>query len=222
MTVVTLSATFGSGGSEIGPAVADALGVPFVDRAIPTRVAEKLGVSLADAQANDETISTGFARLISSMALVPDLAAGAGPIAYNPVPDERIFREQTERVLHEIAAGSGAVILGRAGALVLSELPGALHVRLDAPADLRLAHLQQAQGATRQQSERLLRDNDAARTAYVRHFYRCSPDESRHYHLIIDSVRLPMQTVVTMIVDAARAVGLEAKTASDPVLPGAG
>ncbi|MDQ3506264.1 MAG: cytidylate kinase-like family protein, partial [Actinomycetota bacterium] len=103
MTVVTLSATFGSGGSEIGPAVADALGLPFVDRAIPVRVAEKLGVSVADAQAQDETVSTGLTRLISSMALVPDLAAGAGPIAYNPVPDERIFREQTEKVLHEIA-----------------------------------------------------------------------------------------------------------------------
>ncbi|MGI8625349.1 MAG: AAA family ATPase [Geodermatophilaceae bacterium] len=207
MTVVTLSATFGAGGSEIGPAVAVELGLPFVDRAIPMRVAEKLGVSVADAQAKDETISTGFTRLISTMALVPDLAAGAGPIAYNPVPDERIFREQTEKVLHEIAAGPGGVILGRAGALVLAGVPGALHVRLDAPAAARLERIRRDHGLSHAKAERLLRDNDAAREAYVRHFYRCKMAEARHYHLIIDSVRLPTATVVEVIAQAARALG---------------
>ena len=207
MTVVTLSATFGAGGSEIGPAVAEKLGLPFVDRAIPMRVAEKLGVSVADAQAKDETISTGFTRLISTMALVPDLAAGAGPIAYNPVPDERIFREQTEKVLHEIAAGRGGVILGRAAALVLAGVPGALHVRLDAPAAARLEHIRREHELTQAQAERLLRDNDSAREAYVRHFYRCKMTEARHYHLIIDSVRLPVGAVVDLIAQAARALG---------------
>ena len=207
MTVVTVSATFGAGGSEIGPAVAEELGLPFVDRAIPMRVAEKLGVSVADAQAKDETISTGFTRLISTMALVPDLAAGAGPIAYNQVPDERIFREQTEKVLHEIAAGRGGVILGRAAALVLAGVPGALHVRLDAPAAARLEHIRREHDLTQAQAERLLRDNDSAREAYVRHFYRCKMTEARHYHLIIDSVRLPIGTVVALIAQAARALG---------------
>ena len=37
MTVVTISAAYGAGGSEIGPLVAEELGVPFVDRAIPGR-----------------------------------------------------------------------------------------------------------------------------------------------------------------------------------------
>lgn len=206
MTVVTLSATFGARGSEIGPAVAEALGLPFIDRAIPMRVAEKLGVSVADAQANDETVGTGFTRLISSMALVPDLAAGAGPIAYNPVPDERIFREQTEKVLHEIAAGAGGVILGRAAALVLAAVPGALHVRLDAPVQVRLDFIQREHGMSESHAQRLIEDNDSARDAYVRHFYRCRMNEARHYHLIIDSVRLPAATVIAMIVDAATAI----------------
>ena len=44
MGVVTLSASYGAGGSEIGPAVAAALGLPFVDRAVPVEVARKLDV----------------------------------------------------------------------------------------------------------------------------------------------------------------------------------
>ena len=41
MGVVTISATYGAGGSEIGPAVAAMLGLPFVDRAIPAGVARR-------------------------------------------------------------------------------------------------------------------------------------------------------------------------------------
>ena len=35
MTLVAISASFGAGGSRIGPALAERLGVPFLDRAIP-------------------------------------------------------------------------------------------------------------------------------------------------------------------------------------------
>ena len=48
--VVTISGSFGAGGSVIGPAVADRLGIPFVDRVIPIEVAHsrsRSGVHLA-------------------------------------------------------------------------------------------------------------------------------------------------------------------------------
>ena len=44
MGVVTLSAAYGAGGPEIGPAVAERLGLPFHDRVIPVKVAGRLGV----------------------------------------------------------------------------------------------------------------------------------------------------------------------------------
>jgi hypothetical protein len=62
MGVVTISATYGAGGSQLGPATADPLGLPFVDRGIPPSAlpfvdrgippsaARKLGVPLAGAE----------------------------------------------------------------------------------------------------------------------------------------------------------------------------
>ena len=92
MGVVTVSASYGAGGSEIGPAVAAALGLPFVDRAVPASVARKLDVPLDQAERRDETTDRGLWRVISSMALVPEMA-GAGPLAYNTFTDEHAFRE---------------------------------------------------------------------------------------------------------------------------------
>lgn len=203
MFLVTISATYGAGGSEVGPAVAAALDVPFVDRAIPASVARKLGVPLADAEQKDEAYDTGLWRVISSMALVPDLA-GAGPLAYSTLADDRAFREKTEQVLREISEGSGGVILGRAGVLVLRDLPGALHVRLDGPEDARVRLARDMTGMDEQHCRDELRANDAARLAYWRHFYRCDPRDCRHYHLVIDSTLLPLDSVTEIIVMAAR------------------
>ncbi len=209
MGIVTISASYGASGSQVGPEVAETLGLPFVDRAIPASVAHKLGVSLDDAEAKDETVASGLWRVISSMALVPDLS-GAGPLAYAPAPDERAFREKTEQVLHEVADSTGGVILGRAGAVVLADVPDALHVRLDGPPAARLAHARRFAEAEERIDMDTLRENDAARIAYWRHFYRLDWHDCRQYHLVLDSTALPHNTVVGLIVTAARSRGISA------------
>jgi cytidylate kinase-like protein len=206
MGVVTVSASFGAGGADIAPAVAQRLGLPFHDRAIPVQVAGRLGVPVAEAEANDETIARGLWRLISSLGSMPDPVGGVLPTS--SLPDERAYREQTERVLREIADGSGGVVLGRAAAMVLTDRPDVLHVRLDGPPDRRLAaavaHLGRAEEEVRRERDAA----DEARVAYVRHFYRCDPTHARYYHLVVDSTALPHDTVVDLVVTAARARGI--------------
>jgi cytidylate kinase len=206
MGVVTVSASFGCGGAEIAPAVAERLGLPFHDRVIPAQVAGRLGVPVAEAEANDETITRGLWRLVSSLGTMPDPVGGVLPTS--TLPDERAYRVQTERVLGEIADGPGGVVLGRAAAMVLRDRPDVLHVRLDAPPERRLAaavaHLGRPEDDVRRERDAA----DRARVAYVRHFYRADPADSRHYHLVIDSTVLPHDTVVDLVVMAARARGV--------------
>lgn len=206
MGVVTVSASYGAGGSEIGPAVAEALGLPFVDRAVPAGVARKLDVPLDLARQRDETTDRGLWRVISSMALVPEMA-GAGPLAYHTFADEHAFREKTEEVLHEIAE-LGGVVLGRAAALVLAGRDDALHVRLDGPVERRVMRSVQRSGRSEAEVRRALRSNDAARAAYVRNFYRADPADARHYHLVIDTTAIPWNAAADLVVAAARARGL--------------
>jgi cytidylate kinase len=204
--VVTVSASYGAGGSEIGPAVAVALGLPFVDRAVPAGVARKLDVPLDLAEQRDETTARGLWRVISSMALVPEMTA-AGPLAYHTFADEHAFREKTEEVLREIAE-TGGVVLGRAAALVLAGRDDALHVRLDGPLETRVAQAVARSGRPEAEVRRALRSNDAARAAYVRNFYRADPADARHYHLVLDTTAIPWSAAVDLIVAAARARGL--------------
>jgi hypothetical protein len=208
MGVVTLSAAYGAGGPEIAPAVAEQLGLPFHDRMIPAQVAGRLGVPVEEAEANDETVVGGLWRLVASLGTMPDTVGGVLPA--QGVLDARAFREQTERVLTEIAspAGVGGVVLGRAAAIVLGDRPDVLHVRLGGSRERRLAVAVARYGLAAEEARRELDANDRAREAYVRHFYRADASSPRHYHLVIDSTSLAVDTVVGLVVTAARSRGI--------------
>ncbi len=198
--LVTISASYGAGGSQIGPAVAERLGVEFLDRAIPTSVADRLGCTLDDALAHDESLGDAIGRLASSFALLPELAGAMVQAGYLAGED---YRRETERLIKE-HADSGAVILGRAGAVILRDHPGALHVRLDGPPERRVAQAVEIEGLSPSDAERLRKDGDRAREAYVRHFYGCDAKDPSLYHLVIDSTALSKETVVEIIAAAVR------------------
>jgi hypothetical protein len=197
--LVTISASYGAGGSQIGPALAHRLGVEFLDRAIPTRVADRLQVSIDDALAHDESLGDAIGRLVSSFALLPELA---GAMVQAGVLAGEDYRRETERLIREHAEG-GVVILGRAGAVILRNDPRALHVRLDGPPERRVAKAMELESLDRSDAERLRKSGDRAREAYVRHFYGCDARDPALYHLVIDSTALPEATVVNIIAAAA-------------------
>src|ERR687893_2596795 len=115
MSLITLSAPYGAGGSHVGPAVAERLGVPFLDRAIPTGVAERLAVPLREAIDRDESVGSWLTRALLSFGQVTPVLAGATPVPESLMTEDT-FREATEQVLRQHAT-EGAVILGRAGAI---------------------------------------------------------------------------------------------------------
>jgi cytidylate kinase len=209
--VVTLSASFGAGGSIVGPEVAERLGLPFLDRAIPAAVADALAVPMADVVAHDERRASGFERLFANLAraaAVPDAELGTLPTAARSTlgdQPEQALRDQTERVLRRVATTDGGVILGRAAAIVLRDHAPALHVRLDGPLSERVLRASRAEGIDEARARKQATETDRAREAYVKHFYKCDPSAASHYHLVLDSVTLGNPTCVELIVAAAKA-----------------
>src|SRR3954469_8156551 len=142
ITLVTLSASYGAGGSHVGPALAERLGVPFVDRAVPAAIADRLGISQTAAEQLDEDVERGIDRVLAHLAPVGEF--------YGDVDPELLRRsshhEAAEEVIRQVAATGRGVILGRAGAVVLADDPRALHVRLDGPPEARVAQAMRLSG----------------------------------------------------------------------------
>ncbi|MDN5858417.1 MAG: cytidylate kinase-like family protein, partial [Pseudonocardia sp.] len=201
MHVVTISATYGAGGSVVGPAVAERLGVPFLDRAIPRSVAADLGIPLDEALAGDEQVQGRLSRWLAAAAPL-SMEWMVGPDVPRPVfLEPKQVLACTEAAIRR-ALGGGGVVLGRAGAIVLRDHPSALHVRLDGDPERRIRQAMDVLNVGDDEARAALPRNDGARTAYVRHFYRTDPGLPEHYDLVLDSTRLPL-TVCTDLVVAA-------------------
>jgi cytidylate kinase len=198
-TVVTISASYGAGGSWIGPEVAERLGWRFIDRAIPVQVAERLDVPVEHAEAHDEAAAPRFTRLLARL---PNTSGVVVPEATTAE-----FCRETERLLSEAASAGDVVVLGRAAAIVLRGRAGALHVRLDGPEEARVFQAMRVEEIGEDEARRRRRNSDRARLDYVKHFYGTDPRDPRHYHLVLDSTTVALPTCVELIVSAARATG---------------
>ena len=203
MGTVTIAATYGAGGSMIGPAVAKRLKLPFVDRAIPVGLAEKIHEPLMAALTDDSESGSAVGRLLNSALNFSGLFVGI-PVAVEELgvlPDVA----QTEVAIRGLADGGGAVILGRAGVFVLQGRPHVLHVRLDGDIEARRRAAMAHEGLDYKTATRKQQETDQARRAYIAHFYPRSGawEDARHYHLVLDSTAISIDACVEIITRAA-------------------
>lgn len=204
MALVTISAAYGALGSEVGEAVAGALAVPFLDRAIPLEVAEQLAVTVSEAETRDEAQPRFLERLLGTFRTMDGVYGGASVTAAE-IPDDPAFRVATEQIIRRHAASGAAVILGRAGMLVLAEHPHVVRVRLNGPYEARIEQAVARYGLTRDEARRQERENDGARAAWVQRFYHRDLTDPSLYDLVIDATRFGVADCSALIVAAARA-----------------
>jgi cytidylate kinase len=205
MSVITISASYGSGGSEVAPRLAEQLGAKLLDRAIPAEVAGHLAVPLDQALHRDESVGRGLDRFFGQFASAAVALGAMAPGHAEGVPDEESYARAVEAVIREHAGRGDVVVLGRAAAMVLRERRDAFHVRLDGPPAARTARAMAMQGISRSEAERQLKDTDQAREAYVRHLYNSDPRDARHYHLVLDATAYRLDDLVDIIKAAYRA-----------------
>jgi hypothetical protein len=211
MTLVAVSAAYGAAGSHIGPALADRLGVPFVDRAIPLEVADRLDISVEDALAHEERASGSLLERLLSGFRGADTGAPT-PLPPDVVSAEDFHRAAREALLARAATGEG-VILGRGAVAALRDDPRALRVRLTGPVPRRVNQALRLGAPDREAAKRALRQLDRAHADYLRQFYDADIDDPALYHLIIDATAFAPETVVDLI--ASVAVRVRTQTGSE-------
>ena len=197
---MTIASTFGAGGSFVGPAVARRLGLAFVDRAIPARLAECVGAPPQDLGA-DEVEEGGVIAGLIAQAASAGVLFGA-PMAGDPDPTGQVAR--AEELLRRVADTEGAVILGRGGVFLLERRRDVLHVRLDGHQEARVRQAMRLEGLDEERAERRRKELDRGRAAFIRTYYPGRKwEDPANYHLVLDSTAISLDTCTELIVRAA-------------------
>jgi cytidylate kinase len=201
MTLVAISAAYGAGGSLVAPAVAQRLGVPFVDRAIPMGVAARLDIPVEEAIKHEDAPSPSLLeRLLRSFAAADTVAPAPLPTDYVTPED---FHQAAEDELRKQAATGEGVILGRAAVVVLRDDPRAVRVRLTGPPEARVRQAIRLGSLDEDAARNALERLDSAHDEYLRRFYDADINDPSLYHLVIDATAIPLEACADVIASLA-------------------
>ncbi|HET6550931.1 MAG TPA: cytidylate kinase-like family protein [Solirubrobacter sp.] len=196
--IVTLFELYGSAASEIGPQVADALGVRWEPQAFSSQTIEDAVIARRQEEPDDGLLSRIFRSLGGSGSVLGD----RGAETLYAASDYDMVQENNRYVLE--STKDGGVLLGRNGAIILADRPGALHVLLTGTVEDRVARAAAEAGISGEQAARRQVSEDTIRAEMSQRLYYWDPRDPARYDLVVNTSRIAIPTAVQIIVDASR------------------
>jgi cytidylate kinase len=188
MAIVTISCEMGSGGVEIGRAVAERLGYRFVDTELITEAAHRYGLLEEKLSSLDETKPSILERFDT---------------------ETRRYLTVSQAIVYEFAMEDRVVIIGRGGQFLLREVPHAIRVRVAAPFEMRVKRVmkkmpsQIGEALDVRSATELVRRNDAEKGGRVRYLYGVNWADPAFYDLVINTEKLAVNAAVELVVTLA-------------------
>lgn len=171
--VITVGCEYGSGGSEIGKAIAEELGIEYYDRDLVDKVVERLGVEreLVEKAENDNNIKYSFDTKF-------------GPRYANLT--NRVIYNQFE-VIQKLADKSSCVIIGRCSDYILKERKDCLNIFIYAPKEVRIKSIMEQNNVTEKEAEEMVKYYDEAHHSRYKYMTGTYRGDRRNRHIMIDS-----------------------------------
>lgn len=202
MSVITISRELGSEGTRVAEMVAQHFATHCVDKEVLAEMARQAGVPV-------EVIAEAEEKLLARPMGVSDEMRAFWSVRRSDgrVLTEAYFVQHLSEAFKLLAAEGNVVFVGRGAQLVLKDHPGALHIHLYAPLAVRAVRIQQRRNLpTSEAAQRIVRAADEQRRNWFRHFFNNADWKNpKHYHLLIDTGRIPPELASSLIVQAAQA-----------------
>jgi len=203
---VAISRQRGSGGSYIGRAVADRLGLRYIDRQMLRDAAEYLRTH--DPEERVETTGSWWSRLGQTLAM------GAPGLGYIPPAEDAMYEgeifEIEKKIIQQVVEGQIAaeptLIVGRGAAQTLRGRACVLSVFLHAPEQWRIERAQQVHSLPdTNAAQRMVHESDRARARFVKSVAGVNWTDASAYDLAVDTSTIGFDAVVDVIVRAVDA-----------------
>ena len=212
MPVITIGRQFGAGGATVGHMLAERLNADVLDSWIIDEVARRLQLPKEEVEAEDEHPGSLLARLLvalgsaSSEPLIPPEATAWTPPNAAPTFDTRkAVLHITQHVIEEAARAGNVVIVGRGGAYILRDFPGALHVFLRAAEAVRVRTIMERFNiASEEEARKRLKQTEENWTSYIKQVYGHDRTHPGHYDMVLDTGRLGYEAAVDAVLTALK------------------
>lgn len=190
--IITIARTLGSGGRQIGEALAQRLGYHFYDNNLLAEAAERSGISAeffvkADERAQQHPITGGLFGL-----RFPFLS---GNDANTALDNDTLFKLQSDTI-QAIAEREDAIFLGRCADYVLRERCDCLRVFLFANKEDAIRRVMERKQLTREAAAELIEKTNRQRESYYNHYASSSWGKAQTYDICLNTSLMGFDSIV--------------------------
>lgn len=209
--VITFSRQFMAGATEVARRVSEMLDWKVIDDTFVERVAERSGYTPEEVERLEERAPTFMERFAQSTALsFPEFLLSTPQLVDEL--DEVKLAHVTREVVEELGRQEGVVLVGRAAAAVLARERDAIHVRLVASVEFRVAEAMRRFELDEDEARRRLEEMDQNREQYHLELYGRDWNDPTSYDMVLNTERLGMEGAAELIATRARALGWGPRT----------
>ena len=178
LPVIVIGRQYGSGGHDIGKALAEKLGYDFYDNEIIQMAAGSTGYDPQFIKDREENMTNSFLYdLMSQMYVYSENQES---------PQDEIF-ESEAKVIQNLAEKGNCVIVGRCADYVLRDRPDTLKVYLHASEAFRMERIMKTENLSREDALQKIRKMDRRRSDNYRYYTRRIWGRAQNYDLTVNT-----------------------------------
>ncbi len=207
MPVITIRGQYGSWSAEIGELIAHKLNIDYVDREIIAGVAERLrrpSTSIAEREMPSSTLMGHIAEALTKTSYMVGDSLCTG--IYSPlweIPlDDINYLSGLEYVIKELAGSQSIVIRGRGSQFILKDFPGAFHVLIVAPVEVRVKRVMERLKLNEEDARKEIARVDDGSCQFVKRYFKANIADPVNYDIVINTNHLSIEGAASIIVDA--------------------
>lgn len=190
--IITISREFGSGGRFIGEQVAKKLGIPFYDKEILEKVAEKTGFVQ---EYIEKLAEYAPSKSIFAYSFVGRNSAGESMEDY--------IHNVQRQILLNIAAEGPCVIVGRSADYILKETYPCLNVFIHGDMPHKIERITKLYHLSPADAEKRIREMDKKRSINYKYYTGNTWGARQNYSIILNSSALGIEKCVEIIAGLA-------------------
>ena len=204
--VITIARELGSGGRTVGRKLAEKLGVRSCDKDLINTLVKEFDLSVDEIErikGRKSNWLTDFLERIAPMPTAETLLGTQsvyGDTLIREVTSDSLYAAERE-VLKALTEEGSCVVAGRSAFFALDDHPNKADILIISSMESRIARVMQRQGVDRKQAEATIKEVDAQRENYVKHFAGVSRYDARNYDLVLRIDGMSEDDAVACILD---------------------
>jgi cytidylate kinase len=206
MGLITIRGHLGSGAPEIGKLIASRLHIDYVDREIIAEVAKSINWSEESAATKEMPNGSLFGRIVEALGRAYPAVAGYSG-AYLPtweLPlDDAAYFVGLQTAITTLAENKALVLRGRGSQFILKDFPGAIHILVGAPLELRIKRVMESSTEDEAEAKKEIERFDSSRRVFTKRYFQADLEDPLNYDLVINTADFSYEAAASIIIRAS-------------------